>query len=158
MPALQLPFQITGKSLEEGEDILSKQDLSFSCHSPKYVNTWSAECVNTWSGQQRGISPGYGYRETKAAMLLNRISYLFVWHLIALNKGQCVLTVLPFVPGKRADVALVLSSKISHSLILQSGILNYFSGAHSIKRHFLPRIQKEFMFKTLIHHDNKGKD
>ena len=101
-PALQLPSQIIRESLERGEDILaqgqSEQDLSVACHSPK--------CVNTWSDQQRGILPGYGHREIKAATLLNRISYLFVWHLIALKKGQCVLTVLPFVLGKREQLLL----------------------------------------------------
>lgn len=94
-----LPFSCLSKSyvsLEQGEDILAqgqrKQDLSFAWHSPK--------CVNTWSDQQRGILPGYGHREIKAATLLNRISYLFVWHLIVLNKGQCVLTVFLFLSGK----------------------------------------------------------
>lgn len=73
VPVLQLPFQIIRESLERGEDILaqgqSKQDLSFACHSPK--------CVNTWSDQQRGVLPDYGHREIKAATLLNRISHLY---------------------------------------------------------------------------------
>lgn len=76
----------------------SKQDLSFACHSPK--------CVNTWSGQQRGVLPDYGHREINAAKLLNRISCLFAWHLIVLNKGQCVLTVLPFVLREREQLWL----------------------------------------------------
>lgn len=76
----------------------SNQDLSFACHSPR--------CVNTGLGQQRGVLPGCGHSEINAATLLNRISYLFAWHLIVLNKGQCVLTALPFVLREREQLWL----------------------------------------------------
>lgn len=117
-PALQLPFQIVRRSLERGEDILaqgpSKQYLSFACHSPK--------CVNTRSGQQRGVLPGHGHREIKAATLLNRISYLFVRHLIVLNKGQRVLTVLPLVLGKREQLWLFSPALRSHTPLFYSQV------------------------------------
>lgn len=51
-------------------------------------------------GSAKGVLPWNGHREINAATLLNRISYLFAWHLIVLNKGQCVITVLPFVLRK----------------------------------------------------------
>lgn len=76
----------------------SKQDLSFACHSPR--------CVNTCSGHQRGILPDCGHSEINAATLLNRISCLFTWHLIVLNKGQCVLTALPLVLRGREQLWL----------------------------------------------------